>query len=237
VKEMLKVLTCCLLIVLVCSSVVLGLEIANPLPKDLVELDNTRDGINFAWQSDFAAKDSNYSFELWQVHGNNKIIVVQTVVKEPKYFLEVPLLVGRYIWRVSAFTGDAMKIISPIWQFFCKPWFDIYIDKTSLLLFTRSPGEFTMKWTKVMLASNANIRLVFEKILLVDEHNNILPAVFGFKQGKNPVVWQTGQWQMFFEKPLKAQEFELWLKITADAKVSAGDYRGIIKMHVLMEED
>ena len=234
---MIKAFICFFLIVLVSSSVVLGLEITNPLPKDLVEIDDTRDGINFAWQSDFAAKDSNYSFELWQVDGSNKIIVVQTVVKEPSYLLANPLLVGRYIWRVSATTSDGIKVISPIWQFFCKPWLDIYIDKTSLLLFTRFPGEFTMKWTKVILASNANIRLVFEEIRLVDEHNNTLPAIFGLKQDKNPIVWQAGQWQMFFEKPLKAQEFELWLNITANEKVSAEDYRGIIKMHVLMEED
>ncbi len=117
-----------------------------------------------------------------------------------------------------------------------EPWFDIFIEKTALLMFTRFPGEFTLKWTKVMLASNANIRMVFEEIRLIDEHNNELPAVFGFKQGENEVQWQTGQWEMFFEHPLQVQEFELWLKITADTKVSVGDYKGIIKAHVLIEE-
>ncbi len=216
---------------------VLGLSITSPLPNNLAELDDTRDGIIFAWQSDFVPKDDEFIFELWQVDkdGNKIVVIVETVTK-PMFSLDTALLAGGYCWQVLATTDDGVKIISPVWQFYCEPWFDIFVEKSALLLLTRFPGEFTMKWTKIMLASNANIRLVFKEIVLVDEHNNVLPAVFGLKQGKNPVVWQVGQWQMFFEKPLQAEEFELWLKITADAQVSAGDYRGIIKGHILIEE-
>lgn len=227
----------CLIICCLASSSTWGLEIIRPSPANLSIVDFSRDGIIFSWQADFEAE--SFTFEVWQMRGLEKITIFSAIIAKPIFNLEAALLNGEYFWQVtSKEQTTGVIVMSPIWQFYCQPWLEIYFDRTSLLILTLYPSELTMKWTDVSVASNSDIRLVFEEINLLNDKDEVMPLDWGFKQkGQSSVAWQTGQWQIFFQKPIQPQEFELWLRLKTDFKLSAGDYKAIVKTKVLFEED